>query len=188
MYGILGTLPFMSGLGSVFTPHAVDISRKNSFAKHKILNSNDVLEDTGVEPIDVTLEMGFMIGFTLDPVKSVSMLSAFMDAKIPAPLIVGNVPVGRGLMSMFVVESMSVKVTKFFGTNPAVVTASVKLLEYAPPPSPLTNFLSNPVGALAGGVGGIVSSIGLPGPRALFGSISSLGSGLRNFPTPRLLP
>jgi hypothetical protein len=188
MYGILGTLPFQAGLGSVFTPHAVDVSRKNSFAKHKILNSNDQLEDTGVEPIEVTLEMGFLIGWTLDPVKSVSMLSAYMDSKIPAPLIVGNTPVGRGIMSMFVIESMSVKVTKFLGSSPAVVTASVKLIEYAPPPSPLTNFLSNPVGALAGGVGGIVSSIGLPGPRSIFGSISSLGSGLSNFPTPRLLP
>ena len=191
MYGILGELPFMSGLGSIFTPHAVDVSRKNSFAKHKILNSNDVLEDTGVEPLDVTLEMGFVIGWTLAPAKSVQMLSNYMDAKVPAPLIVGNVPVGRGIMSMFVVESMSVKVTKFVGANPAVATASVKLIEYAPAPSPLTSFLSNPAGAL-GGVAttavsagtSFISSIGLPGPRAIFGSIASLGQSVRNFPTP----
>src|SRR6516162_11885250 len=100
MYGILGELPFMSGLGSIFTPHAVDVSRKNSFAKHKILNFNDVLEDTGVEPLDVTLEMGFVIGWTLAPAKSVQMLSGYMDAKVPAPLIVGNVPVGHGTMSI----------------------------------------------------------------------------------------
>jgi|SRR6516162_8006046 hypothetical protein len=183
MYGVLGALPFVSGPQRVFTPHAVDVTRKNAFAKHKVLNYNDVLEDVGVEPIDVTLEMGFMIGWTLEPARSISMLSAYMDSKIPAPLIVGNTPVGRGIASMFVVESMSVKVAKFLGSSPAVVNASVKLIEYAPSPSPLMNFLSNPVGALSGSAGGIISSIGLPGPKAMFGSVSSLGSALSKFPS-----
>jgi hypothetical protein len=182
MYGVLGALPFISGPGRVFTPYAVDVSRKNVWAKHKILNYNDVLEDVGVEPIETTLEMGFLIGWTLDPARSLMMLAGYMDAKIPAPCIVGNTPVGRGMGSMFVVESMSVKVTKFHGASPAVATASVKLIEYAAPPSPLTNFLSNPIGALSGGVGGIISSIGLPGPRSIFGSVASLGSGLSQFP------
>jgi hypothetical protein len=183
MYGCLGSLPFMGGPGRVFSPHAVDVARKNAWAKHKILNANDLLEDVGVEPIDVTLEMGFMIGWTLDPARSITMLAGYMDSKIPAPLIVGSVPVGRGMASMFVVESMSVKVSKFVGSSPAAATVSVKLIEYAPSPSPLTNFLSNPIGTLSGGVSGIISSIGLPGPQAIFGSISSLGSDLAKFPT-----
>jgi hypothetical protein len=83
-------------MGSVFTPHAVHVRRKNSFAKHKILNDNHYLEDTGVQPVDVTIEMGVTYGWTLSSATSISMLQGFLGVKTPMPLMIGTIVVGRG--------------------------------------------------------------------------------------------
>jgi hypothetical protein len=57
--GILGPLVFVGGLGSTLTFHSSSKKRQNSFVKHQIINGNDLLEDTGVKPIEVELEMRF---------------------------------------------------------------------------------------------------------------------------------
>ena len=179
----MGPLPFVAGKGSLFSPHSVSKTTKNSWARHKILNGIDVLEDTGTEPIDVTLEMSFFSPWTFDPSSSLSMLEGFAAAKIPLPVILGGTPFGRGGLTVFVVESVSSRMTKWSGSSLTIMSVSVKLCEFALPASPLMNFISNPLGAVSSLVGGavsgtvnnVISSIGIPGP--LGGSVSSLGLG-----------
>jgi Phage P2 GpU len=198
MLGCLGPLPFVAGRGSLFSPHSISKTRKNSWARHKIMNANDVLEDTGVEPIEVTIEMTFFSPWTFSPAQSLPMLEGFAESKLPMPCILGNTPLGRGLLTLFVVEAVDAKMERWSGSNLTVMNVTVKLIEYALPPSPLMNFLSNPLGAITGAVSGAVSgaisnvtgavsgaagnfisSIGLPGP---IGSAAVSGLGLGSNP------
>ena len=142
--GALGPLVFIGGLGSVFTFHSLNKKRKNSFAKHKIINGNDLLEDTGVEPIDLDLEMRFYSPWTADPSLSLIALEAMMDAKIPVPLIISGTPVGRGILTLFICEEITSKMPKFVGGTLTVLDVSVRLCEYGNPLG-----LSGPLGALA---------------------------------------
>jgi Phage P2 GpU len=194
--GVLGGLPFVAGKGSLFSPHSISKIYKNSWARHKILNGIDVLEDTGYEPIDLSIEMSFFAPWTFDPSSSLTMLETFAAAKVPLPVILGGTPLGRGGLTLFVVESVDAKMTKWAGSSLTVMSVTVKLCEFAIPSSPLMSFLSNPLGSIAGAVGGavgnvvggavssvtgavsgtvnnVISSIGLPGP--IGGAVSSLG-------------
>jgi hypothetical protein len=182
--GCLGGLPFVAGRGSLFSPHAISKTYKNSWARHKILNGNDVLEDTGYEPIDLSIEMTFFAPWTFDPSSSLSMLEGFAAAKVPLPVILGGTPLGRGGLTVFVVEAVDSKMEKWAGSSLTVLHVTVKLCEFALPASPLMNFLSNPIGAassfvsgavssVTGAVNTAISSIGIPGP--IGGSVSQLG-------------
>lgn len=152
--GIFGVVPFVGGLGSTFTFHEINKTRKNSFAKHRIINSNDLIEDTGFDPIETTIEMMFYRPYTLDPSVSIATLEGIMDAKIPMPLIVGGTPLGRGLLTLYLVEQMTVKMTKFCGSHLTYATVSIKLIEYG------NAFgISGPLGSLASIGAGVIGSI-----------------------------
>jgi len=192
--GVMGPLPFIAGKGSLFSPHSISKTYKNSWAKHKILNGIDTLEDTGQEPIDLTIEMSFFKPWTFDPGSSLTMLEGFASAKVPMPVILGGTPLGRGGLTLFVVEAVDAKMTKWAGTSLTIMAVTVKLCEFAIPASPLLSFISNPLGTIAGAVGGavtnvvsgavssvsgtvnnVISSIGIPGP--IGGAVSGLGLG-----------
>jgi hypothetical protein len=157
MLGCLGPLPFVAGQGSLFSPHSISKVRKNAWARHKIMNANDALEDTGTEPIELTIEMTFFSPWTFSPSASLTMLETFAESKLPMPCILGNTPLGRGLLTLFVVETVDAKMEKWSGSNLTVMHVTVKLIEYSLPPSPLMNFLTNPLGTLAGAAAGVVS-------------------------------
>ena len=192
--GVMGPLPFVAGKGSLFSPHSISKTYKNSWARHKILNGVDTLEDTGAEPIDLSIEMSFFSPWTFDPGSSLTMLEGFAAAKIPLPVILGGTPLGRGGLTVFVVEAVDAKMTKWSGTSLTVMSVTVKLCEFSLPASPLLNFLTNPIGAasslvtgavsgavssvtgaVSGTVNNVISSIGIPGP--IGGSVSGLGLG-----------
>jgi hypothetical protein len=195
MLGCLGPLPFIAGQGSLFSPTTISKSRKNSWARHKIMNANDRLEDTGTEPIELSIEMNFFAPWTFDPGSSLTMLEGFAESKTPMPCMLGTSPLGRGLLTLFVVESIEAKMEKWRGSRLTVMNVTVKLIEYALPPSPVGGFLSNPLGSITSAVGGAVSgalgnvagavtstagrfisSIGLPGPIG-GAAVSGLGLG-----------
>ena len=131
--GILGPLVFVGGLGTTFTFNSLSKKRQNAFAKHKIINGVDLIEDVGFNPIELELQCRFYEPWTADPSLSLIALEALEDAKIPIPLIVGGVPVGRQLLTLFVVEEITSKMPKFKGSVLTVLDCSIKLLEYSNP-------------------------------------------------------
>jgi hypothetical protein len=153
--GILGLLPFVSGEGTIFTPNDIGKTRKENYVRHKIIADVDLIESTGSEPIEITLQMQFFAPWTLAPAASILALETLQSTKLPVPLICGDAPVGRGLLTLFVVESVSSKMKRWTGTTTAVATADVKLLEYSNPFS-----LAGPLNAL-GAVGASVLGAGL---------------------------
>jgi len=189
MDGALGPVVFQGGLGSMNTFHAVTKTKKESFAKHRIVQLVDIIEDTGAEPIDLTVQMHFHNPFTMAPGAALSRLEALMDAKVPVPLIIGSTPVGRGFLTLFVIEAIDTKMTKFSASSLIIADIDVKLIEYAGALS-----LAGPLAAVGGaipGLSGAVASItgALSGATAAlniastaagvlgFGPVKQLGSG-----------
>jgi Phage P2 GpU len=177
MLGCLGPLPFIAGQGSLFSPTTISKSRKNSWARHKIMNANDRLEDTGTEPIELSIEMNFFAPWTFDPGSSLTMLEGFAESKTPMPCMLGTSPLGRGLLTLFVVESIEAKMEKWRGSRLTVMNVTVKLIEYALPPSPVGGFLSNPLGSITSAVGGAVSGALGNVAGAIGGKITSVVGG-----------
>jgi len=156
----------------MFSPRSISKQLKNSWARHKVINAVDVLEDTGFQPTSLTLEMGFFKPWTHDPASSLSQLEKYAQAKVPMPIMIGNTPLGRGGLTMYVVEAVDAKMEKWTGATLTLLRVSVKLEEFSTGASPLLNFISNPIGAASR----FVSSIGLPGPVRT--AVSTLGRGL----------
>jgi hypothetical protein len=145
--GALGTIPFVAGYGTANTFHEIAKQNKYSFVKHAIFGGGDLIESTGYDPLDLSVHMKFFAPYTLLPKTSIEKIEQLMALKSPVPLIAGDAPVGRtgSLLTLFVVESASVRMTKFSGGQLTIAELDVKLLEYANPFS-----LAGPLGALAG--------------------------------------
>lgn len=130
--GVLGILPFLGGMGSTFTVHSVNKSNKQVYVKHSLINGLDLIESTGPEPIDISLSMKFIRGYTQDPAISILAVETLMAAQTPMTLVIGDIPVGRGFsLTLFVIESVTSKMTSFSGGSLAVAEIDVKLLEYS---------------------------------------------------------
>ncbi len=142
--GVLGPIVFVGGLGGTFTFHDLTKKRKNSFAKHRLINGNDLLEDTGDDPIELDLQMRFFAPYTAPPSISLISLEALADSKIPVPLIIDGTPVGRGILTLFVIEEITSKMPKFVGGELTILDLTIKLCEYS---NPLN--ISGPLSALA---------------------------------------
>src|SRR5258708_377199 len=142
--GILGPVPFVGGLGIGNSFHSIKKKNKNSWARHRILKSNDLIEDTGVDPIEIDIDMIFYRPYTLEPSISISILEGLSASKFPVPFIVGGTPIGRGPLTLFVIEEITSDMKKFNGPTLIYATVQVKLLEYGN----LFN-ISGPLGALA---------------------------------------
>jgi hypothetical protein len=142
--GILGYIPLVGGFGTMTTFHELSKKRQNSFAKHAIINSNDLIEDTGFKPIELDMQMRFYRPYSADPSLSLIALEALADAKIPVPILVGGTNLGRNLLTLWVIEEISSKMPKFSGSVLTVLDVTIKILEYSNPLS-----LSGPLSALA---------------------------------------
>src|ERR1700751_5254374 len=113
MTGALGPVIFSGGLGQMNDFHALSKHRKETFVKHRVIQANDLIESTGSDPIELSIEMHFHAPYTLSPGAALSALEAVQETKIPLPLIVGSTPVGRGFLTLFVIEEISTKMSKF---------------------------------------------------------------------------
>jgi hypothetical protein len=118
--GCLGPIVFVGGLGSANTFHSISKSTKETYVKHRVIHDNDLVEDCGTDPITLSIEMHFHGPYTIAPSTAITALEAVMAAKIPLPLIVGRIPLGRGMLSLFVIESVDTKMTTFVGSGLAV--------------------------------------------------------------------
>lgn len=152
--GTLGVIPFVAGYGTTNTFHEIGKSNKQRFAKHSIIAGNDLLEGTGFEPIELSIQMQFFAPYTLSAAESVPALEALMATRIPVPLFAGDAPVGRGLLTLFVIESISNKMTKWVGSSLAIAAVDVKLLEYGNPFD-----LAGPLNALASLGAGVIGRL-----------------------------
>jgi phage protein U len=142
--GILGPIVFLGGLGTTSTFSEITKKRSNSFAKHSIINGVDLLEDTGEKPIELNLQMRFFSPYTASPSISLIAIEALADSKTPVPLIINGCPVGRGILTLFVIEEITSKMVKFVGSELTILDITCKLCEYSNPIS-----LSGPLSALA---------------------------------------
>jgi Phage P2 GpU len=153
--GILGVIPFVAGQGSMNTVKSLTKKRKNAFAKHRVINSGDLIEDTGFDPIDIELDIQLFKPWTMDPAASIAGYEALMDSKIPVPLIVGNTPVGRGLLTLWVIEEMDIQGKKWTGGALTLADIKLRLIEYSNPFGTLGPF--GPLVSL--GVTGVIGSL-----------------------------
>ena len=77
-----------------------------------------------------------------------------MDAKIPVPLIIGSTPVGRGFLTLFVIEEVQAKMSKFISSSLIVGDIDIKLLEY-----PNAFNLGGPLSALGSALPGLSQAV-----------------------------
>jgi len=138
----------------MFTFHSMNKVKREVFAKHKIIQQIDLIEDTGAEPIELGLQMHFHHPYTMSPAAAITRLEALMDAKIPIPLVVGSTPVGRGFLTLFVVEEISSKMSKFISSSLIVGDIDVKIIEYAGALN-----LAGPLSALGGALPGLSNAV-----------------------------
>jgi hypothetical protein len=153
--GALGPIIFQGGLGTANTFHSISKTNKQVFVKHRLLQTLDLVEATGVDLIEINLEMHFHGPYTLAPSAAIAALEAVMSLKIPLPLIIGRIPVGRGVLTLFVIESIDSKMTRFVGAGLAIADVTVKLLEY---PNPFGSM--GPISALGGALPGLSGFVG----------------------------
>lgn len=154
MDGALGPVMFSGGLGSMFTFHAMNKTKRETFAKHRVIQAIDLIEDTGGDPIELSVQLHFHAPYTLAPSAAITALEALMDARIPVPFIVGSTPVGRGFLTLFVIEDVSSKMSKFSNSSLIVGDIDVKLLEYTGALS-----LAGPLSALGGALPGLSNAV-----------------------------
>jgi hypothetical protein len=154
MDGALGPVVFQGGLGTMSTFHAMSKVKKETYVKHRVIQYVDLLEDTGAEPIELSIQMHFHAPYTVGPGRALTQLEALMDAKIPVPLIVGSTPVGRGFLTLFVIEEISTKMSKFISSSLIVGDIDIKLCEYAGALG-----LGGPLSALGGALPGMSSAV-----------------------------
>jgi phage protein U len=159
--GALGMIPFVGGLGTANTFHEIAKTNKTTYVKHQIISGVDLIEATGPDPIDLSVQMSFFAPYTLSPSVSVVEIEALAASRLPVPLFAGDAPVGRGLLTLFVIEDVSVQMRKWVGSNLAIAAVTVKLLEYSNPLS-----IAGPLNALASlgasvSVGPVNASIGV---------------------------
>jgi Phage P2 GpU len=164
--GALGPIVFMGGQGTANLFHKITKVRKQNYVRHKIIMSNDIIESTGPEPIELTFSMIFFAPYTLSPSIGIMALETVMDLQIPLPLIIGSTPVGRGILTLFVIEEVQSNMDRFSDSALLHAEVNVKILEY---PNPLANL--GPLSAL---------STGLPGLSSIVASVNNLTSGLAN--------
>jgi hypothetical protein len=180
MVGIYGAIPFVGGFGTATPVQEISKKRSETYARHQLINGLDLIESTGSKPIELDFKMHFCAPFTLDPAVSISMIEGAQAAKIPMPLMFNDCPVGRGLLTMFVIEEVGSQMTKWTFGNLAVCSINIRLLEYSNPlaiAGPLNALLgagANFISGLGAGIAsGITSAVGgLPGP---FGSAVANG-------------
>jgi hypothetical protein len=134
--------------------HAINKHRKETFIKHRVIQANDLIESTGSDPIELSIEMHFHAPYTLGPGIALSALEALQAAKIPVPLIIGSTPVGRGFLTLFVIEEISIKMSKFIAGSVIIGDIDVKLLEY-----PNAFGLAGPLSALGGALPGLSNAV-----------------------------
>jgi hypothetical protein len=152
--GVLGPIPFQGGFKRANTFREISKSAKKAYVVHRILGGNDVVEDCGFDLIDLTLSMKWVYGYTMDPSAALIALEGLMNASIPVPIIVDGVPLGRGALTLFVVESVESRMTKWKGSTLVELECSVKVKEYGNPFS-----IAGPLGALANTAGQVVGRL-----------------------------
>jgi hypothetical protein len=136
------------------TFHAMSKMKKETYARHRVIQQVDLLEDTGADPIELTIQMHFHAPYTLAPGAAISQLEAVMDSRTPLPLVIGSTPVGRGFLTLFVIEDLQSKMSKFSSSALIIGDIDVKLCEYAGSLS-----LSGPLSALGGGLPGLSGAV-----------------------------
>lgn len=152
--GALGVIPFVGGLGTVNTFHQISKTNKSTYVKHAVFGTVDLIESTGDDPIEVSFEMMFFAPYTQSPAIAIPAVEALKAAKIPVPLFAGDSPVGRSPLTFFVIEDLSVRMTRWVGAELAVASLTVKLLEYGNPFN-----LSGPLGPLTNLAAGVLGSV-----------------------------
>jgi hypothetical protein len=177
--GALGPIIFMGGLGSANTFHSISKANKQVFVKHRLLQTLDLVEATGVDLIELQIEMHFHGPYTLAPSAGIAALETVMSLKIPLPLIIGRVPVGRGLLTLFVIEAIESKMTRFVGSGLAVADATIRLLEY---PNPFGSL--GPLSALGGALPGLSGFVGTLNNVANLANIAGTIPGLSKLTAP----
>ena len=155
LVGALGPIVFLGGLGTANTFHSINKTNKTGYTRHRVISTTDLVEGTGPDLIELTLDMHFHGPYTLAPSLGITALETVMSMRIPLPLIIGRVPVGRGIFTLFVIEAVDSRMTTFVGSGLAVADVSVKLLEY---PNPLGS--TGPLSALGGGLPGLSNIVG----------------------------
>ena len=108
------------------------------WAKHEIHLGMPLPEFMGPDLTEIDTEMCFISPYTTEPQTAIELLEFYLNLSAPQFLILGAVPVGRG-MSQFVVKEIS-ETYRIIEANGRVTSARVrvKLMEY---PSSLSNNL-----------------------------------------------
>jgi hypothetical protein len=152
--GVLGPIPFVGGFQRANTFKEISKSAKKSYVTHRIIGGADIVEDCGFDLIDLTLSMKWVYGYTMDPSAALIALEGLMNSSIAVPVIVDGVPLGRGLLTLFVVESIESRMTKWKASTLVELECSVKIKEYgnvfsiAGPLGILANMASQVIGRL----------------------------------------
>jgi hypothetical protein len=125
-----GLLVFIPGKNTAFTYKNLSKTNTAVYAQHEILQGVPLLEFTGYKLITVNMTCSFVAGWTIDPSLGVLAFETAMSFPVAQPLMLGDTPIGRGIVSSFVISEVQSKFTRF-GTDgsPIEATVDVKFLE-----------------------------------------------------------
>lgn len=144
----------MGGFKRANTFKEISKSSKKSYVVHRIIGGADLVEDTGFDLIDLTISMKWVYGYTMDPSTALIALEGLMNSSIAFPIIIGGVPIGRGALTLFVIESIESRMNKWKAGTLIELECSVKVKEYGNPFS-----LAGPLGPLANTASQIVGRL-----------------------------
>ncbi|MBQ7168441.1 MAG: phage tail protein [Synergistaceae bacterium] len=107
MIGSIGTVTFVASEDYLRTFRDLSVSRKASYAEHKIIGRHSLLEFTGLDAATCSLKVTFDAQFGLNPYEEMTQLRDLMTNHEPVPFVLAGEVIGLGL---WVVESINANI------------------------------------------------------------------------------
>lgn len=107
MVGSLGEVTFVTSAEYLRTFSDLRLSRKASFAEHKIIGRHSLLEFTGHDAASCSLKVSFDAQSGMNPVKELTTLRDIMTSHQPVPFVLAGEVIGLGL---WVIESINTSI------------------------------------------------------------------------------
>lgn len=128
MIGSFGDIVFLCSDSTILTFQDLSFNRSASYAEHKILGGNGLVEFTGINAASCSISMNFEASLGVDPLKQITELERMLNDHEANLFVLDGKPVGSGY---WVIESINETYELIDNNGRAKkITASVSLKEY----------------------------------------------------------
>ena len=128
MIGSIGSVTFVASENYLRTFRDLSLSRKASYAEHKIIGRHSLLEFTGLDAATCSLKVTFDAQFGLNPYEELTQLRDIMTNHEAVPFVLAGEVIGLGL---WVVDSININIEIVDGEGFILkASADISLKEY----------------------------------------------------------